>query len=231
MIFGKLMNNKKKKRYDPIGKPINNYDMTYIISPQCYGENVTTAREGDKVAIDIAATLEQIEGLNKDYFLSLLSETDRYRFYIFDCYDDYSGGSVLRQSKDNPYDVTMFCCACQLMCINKNKLYGTDYSGEMLVVYVVDCDTLETETIDCFGKGRTYFSLDGFGHYFNQDAVEEMKEENGKVHIKVNRAQSDPQTHNFFPMDGEQYDYSMDYTIIISETNGKYSITYNYGEK
>lgn len=119
----------------------------------------------------------------------LAAENEDYRFYIYGCYSDKSGGCNIRQSKKNPKEVVFFGKAREHSCIFHNKLVQISSSayGDELYLFVKDIDTGKEKIYPWFGK---YAIPTDRGSRYDQDSIQSIRvdEESDTIVIEVSRA-------------------------------------------
>lgn len=167
--------------------------------------------------------------------LKKLVEIDKYIFYIYNNtkvnYDSYY---ILRQDKNNKKNIVSFEWIDEkflqhFTTFDNNLIFAVGGNPEMNkwdYFQFINIFTGEKQRVKLRSDYGNLEVIGGYGRFYNQDKIEKMYNENDKLIVEFHRNKSNDKKAIDY-----KYNSEMDYTLILSVSNGKVTAQRSYEEE
>ena len=148
-------------------------------------------------------------------YCKIIAESTDYKFYSYKTHSDSSGGYVIRRSKANPKETLFFGENHQLACVFQQYLILCDHSGQRgrFYIHARNIITGFEQKCDWLGQGDLYVVVNGYGRFFVQDSIKDIRVEGARLVFNIQRKKSN---HNE-PEDKHNID--TEYQLIVTQEN------------
>lgn len=184
-----------------------------------FNNNIKKCKLLGKLNIDI-----EKEQSNNPESVRKIMETDKYIFYAYInkkySYNHY----IIRQEKGNKKHVVSFDW------INERYLdFVSTFDGNLILASAghpelnmwdnflfIDINTGKRQNVRLRSDFGNLSVIGGYGRFYNQDKINKMYNQDGKLIIEFTRIKS-----NRKEAEGEKYNYDMNYVLTLAMENGK----------
>ena len=177
-------------------------------------KSLSSAKMMEKVNCDLDTALTNPNPAMQEY-CRMIGATKDYIFYAYQCYEDGSGGHIIRRDRKNPSIKVYFGNSCTKIVLINDFLFllNARVSFGCSTILAINVHTGKTQELDWLGKGTNFLVVNRNGHTFSQDQVICASAFLDQLTVFVKRRKSDNADPN------NKFDIDTDYKIEVDVTS------------